>query len=151
MQQKKYLEFNVQIDGGRIIEKMPTARKTVMIWEHEAERLNSVSRQTRLYYELAPEEKVVKKEPVKEPEDEDVVVVAKINLPQPFNAELFVKTAKMEDFVPLTDDEVNSALALMSKRTIVNMFSLEIDEKKFGLTKHEVLEQQAKEAINKLK
>lgn len=149
MQQKKYLEFNVLVDGGKIIEKMPTARKSVMVWEHEVERMNSVSMQTRLYYELA-EEKVVEKEPVKEIKDE-FVMVAKIDLPQPFDAESFVKTAKIEDFVSLNENEVNSALALMSKRTIVNMFSIEIDEKKFGLTSHKVLEEKAIDAINKLK
>jgi hypothetical protein len=53
MGQKKYNEFTIQVDKGKIIEKMPTARKSVMIYEHEAELLNNVSKQTKFYYELA--------------------------------------------------------------------------------------------------
>lgn len=147
MEQQKYLEFNVQIDDGKIIEKMPTARKSVMIYAHDVEILNSVSRQTRLYYELA------KKETKKEPEEvvAKETVVAKIDIPQPFDAEGFVKTAKLEDFATLNEDEFDSALALISKRNIVNMFGIEIEEKKFGITSHKTLEGQAKEIVNKLK
>jgi len=151
MKQEKYLEFNVQIDGGKIIEKMPTARKVVMIYEHEAERLNSTSRQTRLYYELAKKEEV-KKEPEKETkEKEEVVVVAKIDIPQPFDAESFVKTAKLESFATLTDEDLESALSLMSKKSIIAMFGIEVEEKKIALTKHEALKSQAKEIVTSLK
>lgn len=150
MKQEKYLEFNVQIDGGKIIEKMPTARKYVMIYAHEAERLNSVSRQTRLHYELAKKEEA-KKEPVKQQEDEEVVVITKIDIAQPFDAEGFVKTAKLEEFLPLNDDDLESALSLMSKKNIIAMFGIEIDEKKIALTKHETLKAQAKEIVTSLK
>lgn len=147
MEQKKYLEFNVQIDGGKIIEKMPTARKFVMIWEHEAERLNSVSKQTRLYYELAKKE-----EPKKElKQEEKAVVVTKIEITQPFDAEAFVKTATIDDFKTLTDEEMDSALLLISKKNIINMFGIEIEEKKIALTKHDTLKDQAKEIVASLK
>jgi len=53
MEQKKYNEFTVVIQDGKIIEKMPTARKSVMIYEHEAERLNNSTIQTKIHYELA--------------------------------------------------------------------------------------------------
>lgn len=150
MEQKKYLEFNVQIDGGKIIEKMPTARRSVMIYEHEAERLNNVSRQTKLYYELAKKEEV-KKETEKEIAKDESLVVTKIEIPQPFDAESFVKTAKLEDFVTLPDDDLESALSLMSKKNIMSMFRIEIEEKKIASTKHESLKSQAKEIVNSLK
>ena len=52
MEQKKYNEFKVSMDGKKIVEKMPTLRKTVMIYDHEAKRMNKVSGQTKFYYEL---------------------------------------------------------------------------------------------------
>lgn len=58
--QHKYHEFIVQIHDGKIIEKMPTARKTVMIYDHEAERHNNTVNQTKFYYEKAEEEVAVK-------------------------------------------------------------------------------------------
>lgn len=54
--QEKYFEFTVQLDGGKIIEKMPTARKFVMIYDFEAERHNNQVRQTKLFYEKAEDQ-----------------------------------------------------------------------------------------------
>jgi hypothetical protein len=53
MKQFKYNEFTVLVVRGEIVEKMPTARKSVMIYEHDAEINNKVCAQTRLYYEKA--------------------------------------------------------------------------------------------------
>lgn len=64
--QEKYFEFTVQLDGGKIIEKMPTARKFVMIYDHEAERMNNLVRQTRTFYEKAIVEEMKPKEVVAE-------------------------------------------------------------------------------------
>jgi len=49
----KYYEYNVQLDGGKIVEKMPTPRKHVTLYPHDAERNNSTVKQTKLWYELA--------------------------------------------------------------------------------------------------
>jgi len=64
MEQRKYNEFKVLMADGKIAEKMPTARKSVMIYEHDAERMNKVSGQTKMYYELA-------KKPQKEEDGKD--------------------------------------------------------------------------------
>lgn len=52
--QYKYNEFIAEIDGeGNVIEKMPTKRKSVVIYPHEAEWHNERKGQTKMYYELA--------------------------------------------------------------------------------------------------
>lgn len=48
-----YNEFSVELDDkGKVIEKMPTKRKTVVIYPHEAEYWNDRITQNRLFYEL---------------------------------------------------------------------------------------------------
>ena len=87
----------------------------------------------------------------KEIAKDESLVVTKIEIPQPFDAESFVKTAKLEDFVTLPDDDLESALSLMSKKNIMSMFRIEIEEKKIASIKHESLKSQAKEIVNSLK
>lgn len=53
--QQKYNEYSVSLNKGEIVEKMPTLRKTVMIYPHEAEWYNKRINQNKLYYELAEE------------------------------------------------------------------------------------------------
>jgi hypothetical protein len=57
MRQLKYNEFEILMERGEIVRKTPTLRGSVMIFPHDAELNNSVSKQTKLYYELAVVEK----------------------------------------------------------------------------------------------
>lgn len=52
----KYNEFSVVLDrDGKILDKMNTARKTVVIYPHEAEYWNERIQQNKMYYELVEE------------------------------------------------------------------------------------------------
>lgn len=56
-QMYKYNEFSVELDNnGKVLEKMPTKRKSVTIFPHEAKHWNDRIDQNRLLYELADSE-----------------------------------------------------------------------------------------------
>ena len=71
MKQEKYYEYIVQMQNGKVAEKMPTARKSVMIYPFEAERLNSTVAQTKLFYEKATVETMKGKEELAETSSKD--------------------------------------------------------------------------------
>lgn len=62
--QYKFNEFNVSLDEkGKIIDKMPTKRKSVVIYPHEAEWHNERIEQTKVYYELDKKAQLKEKTP----------------------------------------------------------------------------------------
>lgn len=50
---KRYNEYRVTIDNGKIVNKTPTARGQVSIHDNEAELKNNAVLTTKLYYEKA--------------------------------------------------------------------------------------------------
>jgi hypothetical protein len=146
MEQHKYNEFDVQVDNGRIVQKMPTLRKSVMIYDHDAERNNSVFRQTKLWYELVDDEKP--KETVKEP---IVTIVAKIDLPQPIDGVKLLEGLTGEKFIAFTDEQVDAVLPLMSKVSMLKLVDIEIEKNKLALIKLAKVIEIVKEKRNELK
>ena len=66
-----YNEFKVFYDKDKIIDKKPTARKTVRIDKRTAEINNMYSKSTNLLYELAEDQPVNEvKKPGRKPKEE---------------------------------------------------------------------------------
>ncbi len=58
---KKYFEFKAFVDNGEVIKDKLTKRGSVMIDEYTAEQMNMDVDKTKVFYELAEEEKSIKK------------------------------------------------------------------------------------------
>jgi len=65
---KRYNEYRVTIDRGKIVSKQPTARGQVSIHDNEAELKNAAMHTTKLYYEKA-EPSIVSLEDIEKPSE----------------------------------------------------------------------------------
>jgi len=147
MEQKKYNEFTVQIDNGKIVQKMPTLRKSVMIYEHEAERLNNVVRQTKTYYELAEEKKIEKVEPIKA----EIKPESLANTKEFIKPEELKKDLTLEKLKGFEEEELNAVLSVTSKAQMLELVGIEFTKQKLNLTSHPDCIKIVKEKLNELK
>lgn len=97
------------------------------------------------YFVLVGEKKIEVKPVVTE------TVIATVILPEPFNPVQFSKTATAEMYADLSDAEIDSALEQLSKKQVMTLFGIEIDEKFFGKTPKTDIVISAKAKINELK
>jgi predicted RNase H-like HicB family nuclease len=134
--QKKYNEFTVQLENGQIVQKMPTLRKSVMIYPFEAERLNNVVRQTKTYYELADEVKKV----IQEPKKETIL-----------DGEELKKDLTLEKLMEYSEAQVNAAFLVMSKKAMLDLVGVKLSASELQQTKHGDCIEIAKKKLSEIK
>lgn len=124
-EQKKYNEFTVTVDNGQIVQKMPTLKGYVMIYPHEAERLNNVFKQTKTYYELAAKPEPVRPEPANTKNDDEELY-----------GEELKKDLTIEKLKAYSESQVDAAFTVMSKKAILELVGIELGKTELQQTKH---------------
>jgi len=93
----------------------------------------------------------VKKPEPKIEEEKKVVIVAKIDLPQPPNGEELKKDLTLEKLQGFNNEELNAVLALCSKAEMLGLVGIELPKQKLQLTNHGNCIIMVKEKLNELK
>lgn len=131
-------------DGSPVLDEKLSSG--VMLDEMTVKNLNGNVKNYGFYF-VDPE----KKQEVKEQKEPESVVVAKIDLPQPPNAEELAKDLTLEKLLAYKPEEVDAALSLTTKAKMLELVGIEMEKNKIQITNHASCMVLVKEKLNELK